>query len=175
MTKETKLSFAEGMAKLSKKYLENKFTEVTENRIEIKQEKKTKQVKINLADFIWISKYKQPIKINFNLQRNELWECFTIEYYSFNAANTKTRFLLSGLNVRRPWILWKEEWESDKDKFVNLKPILGFSKKETKNSDMAVIQLFKYYVNHIGYKIQVNYIEDSEFISEENILKIIET
>ena len=82
--------------------------------------------------------------------------------------------MLSGFTVRRPWILWNEEWDSDKDKFVNLQAILGLSKSDTKESEVAVIELFKNYVNRIGYKIQADYIEDSLLISEDKILKIIE-
>jgi hypothetical protein len=175
MTKERKLSFAEGMAKLSKAHLEKKRIEDNENLSETPRNKKKRKTKKNFVEFIWISKHKKPIKINFNLQRNELEDCFTIESYSFSSGSTKTRFLLSGFTVRRPWLLWKEEWDSDKDKFVNLQSILGLSKSDTKNSEEAVIELFKNYVNRIGYKIQADYIEDSLLISKNKILKIIET
>ena len=174
MTKERKLSFAEGMAKLSKAHLEKKRIEDEENLGETARKKKKSKVKKNFIEFIWISNYKKPIKINFNLQRNELEDCFTIESYSFGSGSTKTKFLLSGFTVRRPWILWNEEWDSDKDKFVNLQAILGLSKSDTKESEVAVIELFKNYVNRIGYKIQADYIEDSLLISEDKILKIIE-
>ena len=174
MTKERKLSFAEGMAKLSKAHSEKKRIEVTENLSEVERDKKRSKVKRNVAEFVWISNFEQPLKINFNLQRNELEECFTIESYSVSSGSTKTKFLLSGLSIRRPWILWKEEWDSDKDKFVNLQSILGLSKSDTKDSEEAVIELFKNYVNRIGYKIQADYIEDSLLISENKILKIIE-
>ena len=174
MTKERKLSFAEGMAKLSKAHLEKKRIEDKENLGETAIKKKKSKAKKNFIEFTWISKYKKPIKINFNLQRNELEDCFTIESYSFGSGNTKTKFLLSGFTVRRPWLLWKEEWDSDKDKFVNLQSILGLSKSDTKDSEEAVIELFINYVNRIGYKIQADYIEDSLLISKSKILKIIE-
>lgn len=174
MTKERKLSFADGMAKLSKAHLEKKHIEEKEKLSATTKDKKKSKTKKNFTDFIWISKYKKPNNINFNLKRNELEECFTIESYSFSSDNTKTRFLLSGFTVRRPWLLWKEEWDSDKDKFVNLQSILGLSKSDTKDSEEAVIELFKNYVNRIGYKIQADYIEDSLWISENKILKIIE-
>jgi hypothetical protein len=174
MTKERKLSFAEGMAKLSKAHLEKKRIEEKEDFSATAKDKKKSKTKKNFADFIWISKYKKPKNINFNLKRNELKECFTIESYSLSSDNTKTRFLLSGFTLRRPWLLWKEEWDSDKEKFVNLQSILGLSKSDTKDSEQAIIELFKNYVNRIGYKIQANYIEDSLLISENKILKIIE-
>jgi len=174
MTKERKLSFAQGMAKLSKAHSEAKPIEVTENLSKAAREKKKSNAKKKFTEFAWISKYKKPIDINFNLQRNELEECFTIESYNFSSGNTKTRFLLSGFTVRKPWLLWKEEWDSDKDKFVNLQPIVGFGKTVTKDSEEAVVELFKNYVNRIGYKIQADYIEDSLLISEDKILEIIE-
>jgi len=174
MTKERKLSFAEGMAKLSKAHSEKKRIEVTENLSEVVRDKKRSKVKRNITEFAWISNYEQPLKINFNLQRNELEECFTIESYSVSSGSTKTKFLLSGLSIRRPWILWKEEWDSDKDKFINLQPIVGFGKNVTQDSEEAVVELFKNYVNRIAYKIQADYIEDSLLISENKILKIIE-
>jgi len=175
MTKERKLSFSEGMAKLSKAHLEKKRIEEKEDLSATEKYKKKSKAKKNFTDFIWISKYKKPNNINFNLKRNELKECFTIESYSLSSDNTKTRFLLSGFSVRRPWLLWKEEWDSDKDKFANLQSILGLSKSDTKDSEEAVIELFKNYVNRIGYKIQANYIEDSLLITQNKILKIIES
>jgi hypothetical protein len=172
MTKERKLSFTEGMAKLSKAHSEKKRIEVSKNTSKTAREQKKIKKKKIFIEFNWISKFKKPNKINFHLQRNLLAECFTIECYSFSSGNTKTRFLLSGFTVRRPWILWKEEWDSDKGKFIKLEPILGFSKNDAKDSEGAVNELFKNYVNHIGYKIQADYIEDSKLISENQILTI---
>jgi hypothetical protein len=174
MTKERKLSFAEGMAKLSKAHSERKRIEVIENLSESVRKKNKSIVKKNVTEFAWISNDKQPLKINFNLHRNELEECFTIERYSVSSGSTKTKFLLSGFTARRPWLLWKEEWDSDKDKFINLQPIVGFGKTVTKDSEEAVIELFKNYVNRIGYKIKADYIKDSLLISEDKILEIIE-
>jgi hypothetical protein len=174
MTKERKLSFTEGMAKLSKAHSEKTRIEVLKNTSKTAREQKKIKIKKIFTEFTWISKFKKPKTINFHLQRNLLEECFTIECYSFSSGNTKTRFLLSGFTVRRPWILWKEEWNSDKDKFIKLQPILGFSKNDTKDSKEAVNELFKNYVNRIGYKIQADYIEDSILISENKIIKIIE-
>ena len=174
MIEERKVSFAEGMAKLSKAYLEKKRIEDKDNLSEIVKGKKKRKVKKEFNEFIWISKYKKPNNINFSLQRIDLEECFTIESYSFSSGTTKIRFLLSGINRRRPWILWKEEWKIDEDKFVNLKPIVGLSKSDTKHSEEAILNLFKDYVIRIGYKIKVDYIEDSRLLSEDKILKIIE-
>jgi hypothetical protein len=170
-----KLSFAEGMSKLSKENKEKKVIERNENITKTGNEndKNKSKVKKKYEEFNWISKYKEPNKINFNLPRNQLEECFTIESYSFSSDNTKTRFILSGFGLRRPWILWKEEWDSEKDKFVNLQPIVGISKSDTNKSEVAIIEMFKRYVKSIGHKVKADYIEDSVLISENKILKII--
>jgi hypothetical protein len=175
MNKERKLSFVEGMAKLHKAYMEKKHFEDKDNLNDTVKKIKKNKTKKNFAEFTWISRDKKPSKINFNLQRMEYEECFSIESYSFSSGNTRTRFLLSGFTVRRPWLLWREEWDYDKDKFVNLQPVLGLSKTDTKESEVAITQLFKYYVNHIGYKAKADYIEDSVLISKNKILKIIES
>ena len=92
MTKERKLSFAEGMAKLSKAHSERKRIEIIENLSESVRKKNKSIVKKNVTEFAWISNDKQPLKINFNLHRNELEECFTIERYSVSSGSTKTKF-----------------------------------------------------------------------------------
>ena len=175
MTKERKLSFTEGMAKLSKAHLEKKRILGKDNLCNTDGKKKKNIAKKNFHEFTWISNHKKPKNINFNLKRNELEDCFTIESYSLNSNIKKVRFSLSGFTERRPWLLWKEEWDIDKDKFVNLQPILGLSKTDTKDSEKAIIELLKNYVNRIGYKIQADYIEDSLLISKNIILKIIES
>jgi hypothetical protein len=175
MTKLKKLSFAEGISKLSRAHfdkLQNSTLHQFKNNEKSLSKKKVKVKKI-FNEFIWISNYERPTKINFNLNRNDLEACFTIESYNFSSGNSKTKFLLSGFTMRRPWLLWKEDWDSHTDNFINLQPILGMSKKDTSVDKVAVIELLKCYVNRINYQIQASYVHDSDLISRKNILEII--
>jgi hypothetical protein len=172
MTNLKKLSFAEGMSKLSKAHLDKQHIDTINNEGIVLKKQKVKVKKI-FNEFTWISNYEPPSKINFNLKRNYLKECFTIEAYNFSSGNSKTKFLLSGFTMRRPWLLWKEDWDSHTDNFINLQPILGMSKKDTSVDKVAVIELLKSYVNRINYQIQASYVHDSDLISRKNILEII--
>ena len=172
MTNVKKLSFAEGMSKLSKAHLDKQHNDTINNEVIVLRKQKVKVKKI-FNEFTWISNYERPTKINFSLKRNELGECFSIETYNFSSGNSKTKFLLSGFTMRRPWLLWKEQWDSENDNFVNLQPIVGFSKKDTTDEKVAILELFKYYVNKISFKIQPDFVEDSSLISRIEILRIL--
>lgn len=175
MTNLQKLSFAKGMSKLSKAHLDkhqNSTLHQTVNNEKSVSKKKEKVKKI-FNEFTWASNYERPTKINFSLNRNELEACFTIESYNFSSGNSKTKFLLSGFTLRRPWLLWKEHWDSHTDNFIDLQPILGISKKDTTIEKVAVLELLKIYVKQINYQIQVSYVHDSDLISRKNILEIL--
>jgi hypothetical protein len=177
MNIKRKLSFTEGMAKLAKdhkdKIRNNDFLK-KENNILVSKEKKDYKKKLH-EEFIWVSENIKPKKVNLNLSLNDMEECFSLESFKFSSGNKKIKFLLSGFSVRRPWILWTQEWNSNQENFMRQSPILGFSNKDADGAEDAIVKLFLKYINLRKYKIDADFIEGSLLISDDKVLELIKS